>query len=136
MLVAISYAVNDFVMLRILAVAGSSVMLVITYFHPFGRILWLPFNWNVLFIVLNSYRIGKVYWDRYQADKLPLEILRVRNEHFNVVNPVEFAKLVRSGYLESFRDGEIIVSQVSRNAFVVLLPIGCIPTPCIFPPKE
>ena len=37
-LVAISYAVDDFLQLRILAIAGSSAMLVFTYFHPHGRI--------------------------------------------------------------------------------------------------
>ena len=68
-LVAISYAVDDFLNLRIIAVAGSSVMLLFTYFHPHGRVLWLPFKWNLLFILINSYRIGKVFLDRYLRDQ-------------------------------------------------------------------
>ena len=45
-LVAIAYAVDDFLLLRMIAVAGSTSMLVFTYFHPHGRIQWLPFKWN------------------------------------------------------------------------------------------
>ncbi len=112
LLVAISYAVDDYLQLRILAVAGSSVMLVFTYFHPYGRVLWLPFKWNVLFIALNSYRIGKIYLYRYLAEQLPEELLRIRREHFYVVNPVAFAKLARLGHRETFQDGEVLVSQV------------------------
>ena len=43
-LVAVSYAVDDFLQLRLIAIAGSTAMLVFTYFHPHGRVLWLPFK--------------------------------------------------------------------------------------------
>lgn len=123
-LVAISYAVDDFLMLRILAVAGSTVMLVFTYFHPYGRVLWLPFKWNVLFIVLNSYRIGKIYLDRYMAEQLPEELLRIRRDHFYVVSPVAFAKLARLGHRETFEDGEVLVSQVRTPCFDSVAVVG------------
>jgi hypothetical protein len=96
-LVAASYAVDDFLHLRIIAVAGSTAMLFFTYFHPHGRVLWLPFKWNVLFIMINSYRIGKVYMDRFMAQQLDEDLLRVREDHFSVVDPIDFARLVRSG---------------------------------------
>jgi hypothetical protein len=47
-LVAASYAVDDFLQLRLIAIAGSSAMLVFTYFHPHGRVLWLPFKVGLL----------------------------------------------------------------------------------------
>lgn len=77
-LVAASYALDDFLWLRIIAVAGSTSMLVFTYFHPHGRVLWLPFKWNALFIAINSYRIGKVFWDRYMAEQLSEEMIHTR----------------------------------------------------------
>jgi hypothetical protein len=43
-LVAVSYAVDDFLQLRLIAIAGSAAMLIFTYFHPHGRVLWLPFK--------------------------------------------------------------------------------------------
>ena len=112
-LVAISYAVDDFLHLRIIAVAGSSVMLFFTYFHPHGRVLWLPFKWNVLFILINSYRIGKVFLDRYLAEQLSPQMIQLRNDHFYIMDPPDFARLVRCGNLETFKAGDVLVSQVS-----------------------
>jgi hypothetical protein len=112
-LVAASYAVDDFLHLRIIAVAGSTAMLFFTYFHPHGRILWLPFKWNVLFILINSYRIGKVYMDRFMAQKLDEDLLHVRDDHFSVVDPIDFAKLVRAGRVANYKQGDLIVGQVS-----------------------
>ncbi len=111
-LVAASYAVDDYIHLRIMAVAGSSAMLVMTYFHPHGRVLWLPFQWNCLFIVLNSYRIGKVYLNRYLAEHLSPQLIQLRNVHFRIMDPLDFAKLVRGGKLETFKAGETVISQV------------------------
>jgi CRP-like cAMP-binding protein len=110
-LVAFSYAVNDFLMLRIIAVAGSTVMLFFTYWHPHGRVLWLPFKWNLLFIAINSYRIGKVYQDRYLAEQLSPEMLELRKTHFFLMDPVDFAKLVRLGTIQEYAEGEILVDQ-------------------------
>lgn len=113
-LVAISYAVDDFLNLRIIAVAGSSVMLLFTYFHPHGRVLWLPFKWNLLFILINSYRIGKVFLDRYLAEQLSPQMIQIRNDHFYILDPPDFARLVRVGKLEAVKAGDVLVSQVSR----------------------
>lgn len=123
-LVAISYAVDDFLHLRIIAVAGSSVMLFFTYFHPHGRVLWLPFKWNVLFILINSYRIGKVFLDRYLAEQLSPQMIQLRNDHFYIMDPPDFARLVRCGNLETFKAGDILVSQGEMNSRVRLVLDG------------
>ena len=115
-LVAISYAVDDFLNLRIIAVAGSSVMLLFTYFHPHGRVLWLPFKWNLLFILINSYRIGKVFLDRYLAEQLSPQLIQIRNDHFYILDPPDFARLVRVGKVETVKTGDVLVSQVSYRS--------------------
>lgn len=120
-LVATSYAVDDFLQLRIIAVAGSTAMLFFTYFHPFGKILWLPFKWNVLFIAINSYRIGKVYLRRLYAENLSEELLAVRNNHFYVLDPVDFYKLVTLGRTETFREGDLVVGQVRCFSLFALI---------------
>lgn len=114
-LVAVSYAMDDFLELRIIAVAGSTAMLFFTYFHPHGRILWLPFKWNLLFIAINSYRIGNVFLKRFHAEKLPSELLAIRDDHFYVLDPVDFYKLVQLGRMETFKPGDLVVAQVSFN---------------------
>ena len=120
-LMAFSYAEDDFLRLRIIAVAGSSAMLVFSYFHPYGRVLWLPFKWNMLFIAINSYRIGKVYANRFFAERLSDELLSIRNEYFAFMDHVEFSKLTRIGHLETFNKGDLLIQQGDGNRFVRLV---------------
>ena len=123
-LVAISYAVDDFLQLRLIAIAGSSAMLVFTYFHPHGRILWLPFKWNLLFIMINSYRVLKVYVDKLLADQLSDLMLYIHDHHFYVMDKVDFARLIRLGTTETYKKGNIIVQQDQDNRSVRLVLQG------------
>jgi CRP-like cAMP-binding protein len=123
-LVAISYAVDDFVQLRLLAIAGSSAMLVFTYFHPHGRVLWLPFKWNALFIALNAYRVIKVHADRFFASQLSPLMQHVHDHHFYVMDTADFARLVRLGHVETFKKGELVVQQNHENRYVRLVLKG------------
>ena len=123
-LVAMSYATDDFLMLRILAVVGSTSMLFFTYFHPHGKVLWLPFKWNLLFIAINSYRISKVFVDKYKAEQLPAEIMHLRNNYFYVMDHVDFSKLVRAGTIKEHKKGDLILTQGEMNPFVRLVLNG------------
>lgn len=123
-LVAASYATDDFLHLRMIAVAGSASMLFFTYFHPHGRVLWLPLRWNVLFIVLNSYRIGRVLWDRWQADHLPQGMKKFREDHLYVMDPVDFKKLIAVAEEETFAEGDLVVQQGAMNRFIRIVVEG------------
>jgi CRP-like cAMP-binding protein len=125
-LVAVSYAVDDFVQLRLIAIAGSSMMLIFTYFHPHGKVLWLPFRWNLLFIGLNSWRVARVYLDRYWSDQLLQEkwCRRMYDHHFYVMEKPDFARLVRLGNVESFRKGDVVIRQDDDNRYVRLVLKG------------
>lgn len=123
-LVAISYAVDDFVQLRLLAIAGSSAMLVFAYFHPHGRVLWLPFKWNVLFIALNAYRVLKVHIDRFFASQLSPLLTHMHEHHFYVMDAADFARLVRLGKIEHFMKGELVTKQNQDNRYVRLVLQG------------
>ena len=85
-LVAASYAVDDFISLRLIAIAGSSAMLVFTYFHPHGRVLWLPFKWNFLFILINGYFVFKNQVDKFLADQLSDLMIFMYEHHFYVMD--------------------------------------------------
>ena len=63
-LVALSYSTSNELALRSIAVTGSTSMLFFTYFHPHGKVLWLPFRWNCLFILINCTMIGKIMKER------------------------------------------------------------------------
>jgi CRP-like cAMP-binding protein len=123
-LVAASYAVDDFLLLRMIAVAGSSAMLVFTYFHPHGRVLWLPFKWNVLFIAINSYRIGMVYWNRYMAEQLPAELMELREKTFYTMDPVDYYRLMRIAEIKEYKKGDLVLSQGEHVCYVRLVLSG------------
>ena len=108
-------------------------MLFFTYFHPHGRVLWLPLKSNVLFIAINSYRIGKVYFERYKAQELSDELKVFREEHLPIVDMVDYYKLVKIGKEEVFEEGDLVVQQVRHytrerlekdgvSSFSILMP--------------
>jgi CRP-like cAMP-binding protein len=123
-LVAISYAVDDHLQLRMLAIAGSGGAMVFTYFHPNGQVLWLPFKWNVLFIAINGYRVMKVYTARFFADQLSPLMLHMHDHHFYVMDKVDFASLVRLGTTERYSKGQVVVAQDQDNRYVRLVLKG------------
>jgi len=124
-LVAISYAVDDFLQLRLMAIAGSSAMLVFTYFHPHGRILWLPFRWNFIFVALNSWRVAKVGLDHYRSGQLPKKVDALYENHFGeTIEKTDFARVVQLATLESYEPGETVVAQECDNRYVRLVVAG------------
>ena len=111
-LIAASYYTQDFVQLRVMAILGSTAMLAFTYFHPHGRVLWLPLKWNALFIAINAWRVGKVYYFRYRAENLSDEMKEFRREHLGVFDMVDYYKLISMGVEEVFEEGDLIIHQV------------------------
>jgi len=123
--VAISYAVDDFLELRLMAIAGSSAMLVFTYFHPHGRILWLPFRWNFVFVALNSWRVAKVGLDHYRSGQLNPKVDALYENHFgDTIAKTDFARVVQLATLESYEPGETVVAQECENRYVRLVVAG------------
>lgn len=118
-LVAASYATDDFLHLRIMAVMGAGSMVFFSYFHPHGRVLWLPLKWNALFIAINSYRILTVMWNRYQAEHfLQPELQKFREHHLSVVEPVDWYRLMSVGTIEEFTEGDLIMQQGRANPYI------------------
>eukprot|EP00588_Corethron_pennatum_P006780 CAMPEP_0194283126 /NCGR_PEP_ID=MMETSP0169-20130528/24706_1 /TAXON_ID=218684 /ORGANISM="Corethron pennatum, Strain L29A3" /LENGTH=468 /DNA_ID=CAMNT_0039028663 /DNA_START=266 /DNA_END=1672 /DNA_ORIENTATION=- len=123
-LVATSYALDDYLMLRVVATAGCSSMLFFTYFHPHGRVLWLPFRWNALFILINSVYIAKVMMERAEADRLTDSERAFHHDHLSVVDIVDFAKLLKMGRYERFGPGQEVVTQGTPNRYIRLVVEG------------
>lgn len=91
---------------------------------PHGRVLWLPFKWNALFIAINSYRIGKALWERFQACHIAEEFIALRENNLPLMDPVAFYKLVRLGKVKAFGKGELLVVQGQDNRYVRVLLDG------------
>lgn len=110
--------------LRIMAVAGSMSMLVFNYFHPHGRVLWLPFKWNVVLIVVNAYRIGVTMYYKNMGNSLSEEMKEIKRDIMDVMDMFDFAKLVNIATEETFEDGDICVKQGVANEYVRLVIEG------------
>jgi hypothetical protein len=58
---------------------------------------------------------------RLYAENLSEELLAVRNNHFYVLDPVDFYKLVTLGRTETFREGDLVVGQVRCFSLFALI---------------
>lgn len=123
-LVAASYATDDFTLLRVIAVAGSSFMMVFTYFHPHGRVLWLPLKWNALFILINSYRIGSIMYLQAIGSRLSTDLKRIKHDHFDAMELSDYVKLVSIATEETFEDGKLVCYQGQKNRFIRMVIEG------------
>jgi len=123
-LVAVSYATDDFLLLRAIAVAGSSFMMVFAYFHPHGRVLWLPLQWNALFILINSYRIGSIMYLQSVGSKLSEDLKRIKHDHFDAMELSDYVKLISISTEETFEGGALICHQGQKNRFIRLVIEG------------
>lgn len=123
-LVAVSYATDDFLLLRVIAVAGSTSMLVFAYFHPHGRVLWLPFKWNLLFILINGYRIVKALYYRNVGRFMSSNLKSIKNEYFESMDMVDYAQLIRYAEEEEFEEGDVVVLQGRNNHYVRMVTEG------------
>jgi len=123
-LVAVSYALDDFLYLRIIAVAGSTSMLFFTYFHPHGRVLWLPFQWNALFIVINSYRIAKTLYYQNMGNRLDENMKRIKHDYFDMMDITDFAKLTSIAKVEFYNEGTLVVQQGQQHHYIRMVLEG------------
>lgn len=99
-------------------------MLAFTYFHPHGRVLWLPFQWNVLFIGINAYRIGRTLYYNSMGNRLSEEMKEIKRDILDVMEMSDFAKLVSIATEETFEDGDMCNQQGQPNPYVLLVIEG------------
>jgi len=126
LLITISYAMDDFLMLRYIAVLGSTFMLFFTYFHPHGRPLWLPFKWNFIFILINLYRIKSVYEEQRLGENLEADLLALNRDYMSLLTTADFAKMVQISTQEHFNKGDVVITQGQKNSYVRLVVSGTI----------
>jgi len=112
--------------LRILSVAAGSATLVFAYFHPTGRPLWLPFGWNVVFMLINSAYIYKIISERRHSEQLPPQALALWRSVFaaHSLSAVDFDKLLHAGTWTTFRKGAVLQEQGCPSNSIFLIVSG------------
>ena len=115
---------TDILNLRILSVASGGATLVFAYFHPVGHPLWLPFGWNLVFMLINGGHIYRIVSERREAERLPAAALSLWHgvfEHHGV-SAVDFAKLLAAGTWATLRKGATLQQegQPSNSVFLIV----------------
>ncbi|KAL3905630.1 MAG: hypothetical protein SGPRY_010846, partial [Prymnesium sp.] len=126
MLAGTAFLDPDILGLRILSVMAGSATLIFTYWHPVGKPLWIPFGWNIVFIVINGGRIYEILSERRKADQLPEQAVEVWRSVFaahGVEKPL-FAKLLETGTWVTFRKGATLLEEGQPSNSVMLVVRG------------
>lgn len=123
---AISFILKDIMWLRAVACGAGLLSCAFTYFHPHGRVLWLPFGWNVAFIIINLLHIFYYLYEESQASNLTEEERDLMNSVFDCtgISSVDFLKLVRAGRWEELPVGHYITKEGNANSKVHLISRG------------
>ena len=92
-LIAVSYAVRDMLVLRVISVASGLIGLFYNYFLPGGTI-WLAIFWISLFMIINGARIIGLYSEQ-RSVSFSEDEKELYETIFQKFSPVEFMKLMR-----------------------------------------
>ena len=153
MLAGTAFLEPDILYLRAISIVAGGATLVFTYFHPTGRPLWLPFGWNVVFMLINVTQIYRILQDCSEAKKLPPQALELWRSVFAAhgLSDVEFSKLLAAGTWTTFRKGTTLQEegQPSNSVFIIVHggadvlvrgekahnPTSLVPNPILHHPK-
>ena len=119
MLYLASYVVHDILWLRALTVIAA--LLVIPYYYLQPSPLWLPIEWNVLFVAINVYWIIRLILERRPV-LLTAEQQRLRDLSFPSLTAREAINLFNAGIWETLEPGMSLVEHDrAHSRFSVIL---------------
>ncbi len=108
-LTAISFWLKDMLLLRYIAVASAFVGITYNYSIDVGP-LWLPIFWLGVFSLINVWRIGGIYRERYSVSFTDDEH-ELYDTVFPNFSPVEFMKLMRSAEWRNADKDAVFVTE-------------------------
>ena len=122
-MLAISYAASDVYALRVLAVLGVGSNMAFQYYRP--QPLWLAFNWNVVFLLINVIMISLLLLHVHRAHAMDDEEMEVYNSVFRpVMGKPDFYRLLKVGVWRDLRPGEVLIDAEEEHHNVHLLVEG------------
>ncbi|KAL1520675.1 hypothetical protein AB1Y20_022244 [Prymnesium parvum] len=126
MLSGTAFLEPDILGLRMLSVISGAATLIFTYWHPIGKPLWIPFGWNVLFILINGARIYEILYERRKASQLPEQAVELWRSVFAAhgIDKTAFAKLFQAGTWVTFRKGATLSEEGQPSNSVILVVRG------------
>ncbi len=108
-LVACSFMVKDIVWLRLLSITASLCSIVYNS-NVAATPLLVPISWNLFFISLNIYHVGKIIYGN-RTIKLSKKELELYQMSFSQLNLNEFKKLIRMGEWKEVEANTKIITE-------------------------
>lgn len=121
-LIFFSFLVTKIFYLRIVAIFASLTSIVYNY-HVLAEPLWVPIQWNILFILTNIFQIGLILWEKRNYTLKGYKAF-LFNKLFNDLTTGEFEKLVKKGYLRTGLDGEVLIKENTVTDVLLVLYRG------------
>lgn len=107
-LLLVSYSVRDILWLRWFAVAAAVAN--VPYYLAQATVLWPPVIWGGVFLMINAYQIGRIYFERRPV-VLSAEEQTLYDLGFRALRPREFVSLLLAGEWRDAARGERIVTH-------------------------
>lgn len=125
-LLGISFGFQDVFWLRSLALMAGASMLMFNYYHPYGKVLWLPLRWNLFFCAVNTAHILLIYRERQDAAKLDDNAMELYDDLFapHGMSLVNFHRLLKTARWETYEPGTKLTEQGTFNHKVYVMLSG------------
>lgn len=112
-----------------LATASCTLACLFNYWHPVGKVLWLPLRWNALYLVLNAYYAGRLLSKRF-VTLTPEEDHIYKNLFSSSMVPADFKRLASLGVIRDVGGDEelevIRMGQPNDRLIMLLSGVGVI----------
>ena len=122
-LTGLSFASPSELNLRLLAASSCSLACLYNYYHPVGKVLWLPLRWNAFYTLINAFYVVKILSERFVALS-PKEEDMYRRLFAGSMSPADFQRLLALGQEELASKEVEVISKDHPNETLVLLQEG------------
>lgn len=119
-LIFFSFLVRNILWLRLLAIFASFTSMAYNYYVPVEP-LWVPIQWNCLFIITNLTQITITLLEKRNFTLVGHEAY-LHDRFFPELTSAEFKKLIKGAYLRTSSENEILIEQhTSVEALMVII---------------
>ncbi len=122
LLIAVSFLVRDIFWLRLLSIVASAFGMTYYYLVP-SEPLWLVINWNLAFVSVNLFQLGRIIYERREIT-LSAEHQELYETVFSLFSPTEFLKLMRLAQWQESEANEVLVEAGQTAEHIYLIYSG------------
>ncbi len=119
-LIFFSFLVRNILWLRGLAIFASATSIIYNFYVP-AEPLWVPIQWNCIFIITNIIQITFIFLEKRNF-KLEGHEAYLHDRFFPDLTSAEFKSLVKDGFLRTSKRNETLIQQQTTvEALMVII---------------